>query len=95
MGLQGERWQAEKVLKSSSSQALVFKVLYVCKPNYYRNTVILERSSGGIICLRELTCGNERWLLQLHAGQSLLVVEHAGVEDGRRAVSLLHGRSLW
>lgn len=93
MGLQGERWQAEKVL--NLARHFVFKVLYVCKPNYYRNTVILERSSGGIICLRELTCGNERWLLQLHAGQSLLVVEHAGVEDGRRAVSLLHGRSLW
>ncbi len=42
--------------------------------------MILERSSGGIICLRELTCGNERWLLQLHAGQSLLVVEHAGLK---------------
>lgn len=43
-----------------------------------------------------LTGGDEGWLLELHVGQGLLVVEHGGVEDaGRGPVALLQDRPLW
>ena len=40
--------------------------------------------------------GGDEGLLQLHVGQGLLVVEHAGAEDsGGGSVTLLHGGPLW
>ena len=36
----------------------------------------------GCQCVYRLTSGDEGWLLELHVSQGLLVVEHAGVEDG-------------
>ena len=42
------------------------------------------------------TCGDERRvLLQLRAGQSLLVVQDAGVEDRAGAVAFFKRLSLW
>lgn len=46
--------------------------------------------------VQRLTGGDESWLLELHVGQGLLVVEHAGVEDGGcSSIVLLDDGPLW
>lgn len=54
------------------------------------------RTQNTDVTVRARTCGNERRvLLQLRTGQSLLVVQDAGVEDGAGTVALFQSLSLW
>lgn len=41
-----------------------------------------RRNSGGGGTVHHGNSGDKGWLLELHVSQGLLVVEHAGIEDG-------------
>lgn len=55
-----------------------------------------RRNSGSGGTVHHGNGGDKGWLLDLHVGQGLLVVEHVGVEDrGGGSVALLQDRPLW